>query len=107
MKDDLYVKTLKKYGEDVDLLIERMKDQTFSMNTFYLDELVNIEVSVLFSKISALKHIFILVIIRTKAFFLERSLYSILKNYGKNYNSVSRFINNINVIIKQKRYVKQ
>jgi hypothetical protein len=40
----LYVKTLKKYGEDIDLLIERMKDQTFNMKNFYMDELNNIEV---------------------------------------------------------------
>ena len=39
----MYVKTLKKYGEDVDLLIERMKDQTFNMKKFCLAELNNIE----------------------------------------------------------------
>lgn len=43
LKDDLYVKTLKKYGEDIDLLLERMKDQTFNMKKFYMDELQNIE----------------------------------------------------------------
>ena len=42
-KDDSYVKTLKKYAEEIDLLIERMKDQMMSMRKFYQDELVNIE----------------------------------------------------------------
>ena len=42
-KDDSYVKALKKYAEEIDLLIERMKDQTFNMRKFYLDELENIE----------------------------------------------------------------
>ncbi|CAF0707498.1 unnamed protein product [Brachionus calyciflorus] len=42
-KDDFYVKALKKYAEDIDLLIERMKDQTYNMRKFYLEELVNIE----------------------------------------------------------------
>lgn len=45
LKDDFYVKALKKYAEDIDLLIERMKDQTLNMRKFYLEELVNIEVS--------------------------------------------------------------
>lgn len=43
-KDDTYVKALKKYAEDIDLLIERMKDQTYNMRKFYIEELVNIEV---------------------------------------------------------------
>lgn len=43
-KDDIYVKALKKYAEDIDLLIERMKDQTYNMRKFYIEELVNIEV---------------------------------------------------------------
>ncbi|RMZ94279.1 Dynein regulatory complex 1 [Brachionus plicatilis] len=42
-KDDIYVKALKKYAEDIDLLIERMKDQTYNMRKFYMEELVNIE----------------------------------------------------------------
>lgn len=44
-KDDNYIKTLKKYAEDIDLLIERMKDQTSNMRKFYLEEIANIEVS--------------------------------------------------------------
>ena len=44
VKDDSYVKALKKYSEEIDLLIERMKDQTFNMRKFYLEELVNVEV---------------------------------------------------------------
>jgi hypothetical protein len=44
-KDDLYVKTLKKDAEDVDLLIERMKEQTRNMRKFYFEELTNIEVN--------------------------------------------------------------
>jgi len=42
-KDDSYVKALKKYAEEIDLLIERMKDQTFNMRKFYLEELENVE----------------------------------------------------------------
>ena len=42
-KDDSYVKTLKKYAEEIDLLIERMKDQMFNMRKFYAEELINIE----------------------------------------------------------------
>ncbi len=45
-KDDLYVKTLKKDAEDIDLLIERMKEQTRNMRKFYFEELTNIEVKV-------------------------------------------------------------
>ena len=37
------MKALKKYAEEIDLLIERMKDQTFNMRKFYLEELENIE----------------------------------------------------------------
>jgi hypothetical protein len=47
-KDDSYVKSLKKYAEDIDLLIERMKDQSYNMRKFYMEELVNIEVRSLF-----------------------------------------------------------
>ena len=47
-KDDSYVKALKKYAEEIDLLIERMKDQTFNMRRFYLEELENIEVGLFF-----------------------------------------------------------
>jgi dynein regulatory complex protein 1 len=43
-KDDLFVKTLKRYADDIDLLIERMKDQLFNMRKFYLEELNNVEV---------------------------------------------------------------
>lgn len=43
-KDDLFVKTLKRYADDIDLLIERMKDQLFNMRKFYLEELSNVEV---------------------------------------------------------------
>lgn len=45
-KDDTYVKALKKYAEDIDLLIERMKDQTYNMRKFYIEELINIEVKI-------------------------------------------------------------
>ena len=44
-KDDLFVKTLKRYADDIDLLIERMKDQLFNMRKFYLEELNNVEVN--------------------------------------------------------------
>lgn len=44
-KDDLFVKTLKRNADDVDLLIERMKDQLFNMRKFYLEELNNVEVN--------------------------------------------------------------
>jgi hypothetical protein len=40
------VKTLKKDAEDIDLLIERMKEQTRNMRKFYFEELTNIEVKV-------------------------------------------------------------
>ena len=43
-KNDLYVKALKKYAEDTDLLIERMKDQISNMRKFYLEEIVSVEV---------------------------------------------------------------
>lgn len=42
-KSDFYVKALKKYSEDIDLMIERMKDQTTNMKRFYLDEIITIE----------------------------------------------------------------
>lgn len=42
-KSDFYVKALKKYSEDIDLMIERMKDQTSNMKRFYLDEIITIE----------------------------------------------------------------
>jgi dynein regulatry complex protein 1 len=48
-KDELYVKTLKKYGDDIDLLIERMKDQTSNMKRFYFEEINNIEVGFVIS----------------------------------------------------------
>jgi hypothetical protein len=44
-KSDIYVKALKKYAEDIDLLIERMKDQITNMKKFYMEEIVAIEVS--------------------------------------------------------------
>lgn len=56
-KDDSYVKTLKKYAEDIDLLIERMKDQLFNMRKFYLEELVNVEVILIIKFIKFLKFI--------------------------------------------------
>ncbi len=34
---------MKKFGDEIDLLIERMKDQKFNMRKFYLEELLNIE----------------------------------------------------------------
>ena len=37
------MKALKKYSEDIDLMIERMKDQTTNMKRFYLDEIIAIE----------------------------------------------------------------
>ena len=43
-KDDLYVKTLKKCAEDIDLLIERNKEQIRNMRKFYFEELNNVEV---------------------------------------------------------------
>lgn len=42
-KSDFYVKALKKYSEDIDLMIERMKDQSSNMKRFYLDEIITIE----------------------------------------------------------------
>lgn len=42
-KDDSFVKTLKRDADDIDLLIERMKDQFFNMRKFYLEELNNVE----------------------------------------------------------------
>lgn len=42
-KDEALVKTLKRFGDDIDLLIERMKDQFFNMRKFYLDEMSNVE----------------------------------------------------------------
>jgi dynein regulatry complex protein 1 len=42
-KDDLYVKTLKKNAEDIDLLIERMKEQIRNMRKFFFEEMVNVE----------------------------------------------------------------
>lgn len=42
-KSDFYVKALKKYSEDIDLMIERMKDQSTNMKRFYLDEIIAIE----------------------------------------------------------------
>lgn len=47
-KDDLYVKTLKKYTDDIDLLIERMRDHMSKMRKFYLVELENVEVFIYF-----------------------------------------------------------
>ena len=46
-KDDLYVKTLKKCAEDIDLLIERNKEQIRNMRKFYFEELNNVEVLLL------------------------------------------------------------
>jgi dynein regulatory complex protein 1 len=43
-KDDLYVKTLKKCAEDIDLLIERNKEQIRNMRKFYFEELNSVEV---------------------------------------------------------------
>jgi hypothetical protein len=43
-KDDSYVKALKKFTEDIEILIERMKDQIINMRKFYIQELNNIEV---------------------------------------------------------------
>ena len=39
------MKALKKYAEDIDLLIERMNDQTTNMRKFYMDEIVSTEVN--------------------------------------------------------------
>lgn len=39
------MKALKKYAEDIDLLIERMKDQITNMKKFYMEEIVAIEVN--------------------------------------------------------------
>lgn len=39
------MKALKKYSEDIDLMIERMKDQSSNMKRFYLDEIITIEVT--------------------------------------------------------------
>ncbi len=48
-KDDLYVKTLKKCAEDIDLLIERNKEQIRNMRKFYFEELNNVEVLLYFT----------------------------------------------------------
>lgn len=45
-KDDAFVKTLKRNADDIDLMIERMKDHLFNMRRFYLEEMSNIEVCV-------------------------------------------------------------
>jgi dynein regulatory complex protein 1 len=44
MKDDQYVKDLKKQAEDVDLMIERMEEQMKQLMKAYREELNQIEV---------------------------------------------------------------
>ncbi len=56
-KSDFYVKALKKYSEDIDLMIERMKDQTTNMKRFYLEEIITIEVSQAFILVVCLQRI--------------------------------------------------
>ena len=46
-KDDQYVRDLKKEGEDIDLLIERMDNQVQELTKAYRLELEEIEVSLL------------------------------------------------------------
>lgn len=44
MKDDQYVKDLKKQGEEVVLMIDRMNEQMKNLTKAYRDELEQIEV---------------------------------------------------------------
>ena len=46
MKDDQYVKDLKKQAEDIDLMIERMDEQVKSQTREFRNELNQIEVTV-------------------------------------------------------------
>lgn len=45
MKDDQYVKDLKKQSDDICLLLERMEEQVKSVTKSFRQELLNIEVS--------------------------------------------------------------
>ena len=44
MKDDQYVKDLKRQAEDIDLIIERMDEQVKQLTLAYREELREIEV---------------------------------------------------------------
>eukprot|EP00117_Sycon_ciliatum_P013649 scpid78251/ scgid14229/ Coiled-coil domain-containing protein 164 len=45
LKDDRYVKDLKKQGDDVDMILERMEQQVHTWTDSYLEELAQIEVA--------------------------------------------------------------
>ena len=45
LKDDQYVKDLKRQAEDIDLIIERMDEQVKQLTNAYREELGEIEVS--------------------------------------------------------------
>lgn len=45
LKDDQYVKDLKRQAEDIDLIIERMDEQVKQLTSAYREELGEIEVS--------------------------------------------------------------
>lgn len=44
MRDDRYVKDLRKHGEEIDLMTERMEDQIKTLMKAYREELAQIEV---------------------------------------------------------------
>ena len=43
VKDETYVKSLKKQAEDIDMLIDNMNKQTAEMSTVYAEELEEVE----------------------------------------------------------------